>query len=192
MKPRMEESGRAFGWMGLSAGLMFIGIMGVSVLPPRVTEAANTVKIGYLDAQVVLDHTKAGAEAKDGMQEFVKSRQRIINLEEKEIKQLQEELSRQAAVLSPEALREKEVELQRKLVSYQQKAGDLTREVQDKNKEILVKFHRKLEDVVKKIAKRDGYTYILDKNAEGGILLYAEDSFDLTQTVIKEFEKASR
>ena len=191
--PKTEVIGRGSGltiaWVALWS---MLGFMGVAVLLPGKAEAASQLKIGYVDAQEVLDKTKAGGEAKESMQAFVKSRQNIINLEETEIKKLQEELSRQAAVLSPEALREREDELQSKLMSYQKRAGDLTREVQEKNKEVLVKFHRKLENIVKKIAKREGYDYILDRNAEGGVLLYAKDSLDLTQTVIKELEKAFR
>jgi outer membrane protein len=153
--------------------------------------AADSVKIGYVDAQKILDNTKAGKKSKESMEEFVKSRQKIIDLDESEIKQLQDDLTRQAAVLSPDARREKEESLQRKVMEYQRRAGDLNKEVQMKKKEVLDKFNNDLEAVVKKVAERSGYSFVIDRNAEGGVLLYAKESFNLTDEVVKEFEKAS-
>jgi len=153
--------------------------------------AADSLKIGYVDAQKVLDNTKAGKKSKDSMEEFVKSRQKIIDLDESEIKQLQDDLTRQTAVLSPDARREKEESLQRKVMEYQRRAGDMNKEVQMKKKEVLDKFNDDLEAVVKKVAEHGGYSYVIDRNAEGGVLLYAKESFDLTDEVIKEIEKAN-
>ena len=169
----------------------FTGIISIWIfLAAASVQAADTLKIGYVDAQKVLDGTKAGKKAKADLEEFVKSRQKIIDLDESEIKQLQDDLTRQAAVLSPDARKEKEEALQRKMMEYQKRGGELNKEVQDKRKEVLDNFNKDLEGIVKKVAERDGYTYVIDRNSEGGVLLYAKDSLDLTGDVVKEFEKA--
>ncbi len=178
---RLIRSGAGRASWAVLAGLLMAG---------PAAWAADSLKIGFLDAQKILDNTKAGKKAKEAMQEFVKSRQKIIDLEENEIKQMQDDLARQAAVLSPDARRDKEDTLQRKFMEYQRRATDLNKEVQGKNKEILERFNKDLVGIVKKIAEREGYTYIIDKNADGGVLLYAKDSLDLTDEVIKEFEKS--
>jgi outer membrane protein len=159
-------------------------------LTASAVQAAESLKIGYVDAQKVLDSTKAGKKAKDSMEEFVKSRQKIIDLDEADIKQLQDDFTRQSGVLSAEARREKEEGLQRKVMEYQKRAGDLNKEVQNKKKEVLDQFNKNLEDIVKKVADRGGYSIVIDRNAEGGVLLYAKESLDLTDEVVKEFEKA--
>jgi Skp family chaperone for outer membrane proteins len=46
-------------------------------------------------------------------------------------------------------------------------------------------FHKTLEQVVKNIADKESYTVILDRNAEGGAIIYAKESLDLTDKVIK-------
>ena len=178
MKQRIKRTGWVAGWILLGA-----------LLTGGPAQSADSIKIGYVDAQKVLDNTKAGKKAKDNMQEFLKSRQKIIDLDESEIKQIQDDLGRQAAVLSAEARREKEDALQRKFMEYQKKAGELNKEVQGKNKEIFERFNKDLEGVVKKVAEREGYSLVIDSNAEGGVLLYAKDSWDLTEAVVKEFEK---
>lgn len=174
-------------WMGAVSGLLLAWMFWVA----PVVQAADAVKIGYVDAQKILDNTKAGKKSKEGMEEFVKSRQKIIDLDESEIKQLQDDLQRQGAVLSPDARREKEDSLQRKVAEYQRRAGEMNKEVQSKKKEVLDKFNADLEGIVKKVAERGGYSFVIDRNAEGGVLLYAKASFDLTDEVVKEFEKAS-
>jgi outer membrane protein len=154
-------------------------------------QAADPVKIGYVDAQKVLDNTKVGKKSKESLEEFLKSRQKIIDLDESEIKQLQDDLMRQTAVLNPDARREKEESLQRKVMDYQRRAGEMNKEVQVKKKEVLDKFNKELESIVKKVAERGGYSFVIDRNAEGGVLLYAKESFDLTEEAVKEFEKTS-
>lgn len=173
-------------WVGLGMGW----ILAWTFLTVATALSADSIKIGYVDAQKVLDTTQAGKKVKESMQEFVKSRQKIVDLDESEIKQLQDDLAKQSAVLSGEARREKEDAVQRKFMEYQRRAGEMTKEVQAKNKEVQERFSKDLEGVVKKVAERSGYTVVIDKNAEGGVLLYAKESLDLTDEVIKEFEKA--
>jgi Skp family chaperone for outer membrane proteins len=67
----------------------------------------------------------------------------------------------------------------------------MNKDVQGKKKEVLDKFNKDLEGVVKKVAERGGYSFVIDRNAEGGVLLYGKESFDLTDEVVKEFEKIS-
>lgn len=173
--------------IGAAIGTLFIWM--VWIIPA--VQAADSLKIGYVDAQKVLDNTKIGKKSKESMEEFVKSRQKIIDLDESEIKQLQDDVTRQSAVLSPDARREKEESLQRKVMDYQRRAGEMNKEVQTKKKEVLDKFNADLEVIVKKVAERGGYSFVIDRNAEGGVLLYAKESFDLTDEVAKEFEKTS-
>jgi len=182
---KMQQAGLGGRMVGAAVGLFFIG----NCLFAAPVQSADPSRIGYVDAQKVLDDTKAGKKAKADMEEFVKSRQKIIDIDEADIKQLQDDLARQTAVLSPDARREKEDTLQRKVMEYQKRATELNKEVQSKKKEVLDNFNKDLEGVVKKVAEQGGYVMILDRNAEGGVMLYAKDSLDLTGAVVKEFEK---
>jgi outer membrane protein len=152
---------------------------------------ADEMKFAYLDAQKILDQTKAGKQAKKTMEEYRDSRQKIIDLDESEIKRLQDDLAKQASVLGPEARKSKEEMLQKKLFEYQQKVGELTKELDSKKRDILTDFNNGLVAAVKKIAEREGYTFVFDENAEGGVLLYAEEKYDITDKVIKEYDAAT-
>jgi len=171
------------------------GLLGVTIsifLLSTVLVGAENLKIGTIDAQKILDNTKSGKKAKATMEEYVKSRQKIIDLEEQEIKNLEDELAKQGPVLSADAKKDKQEAFQRKMLDYQKKVAELNKEVQSKKKEVLEDFNKTLERVVKSIAEKDGYTVILDRNTEGGVIVYAKESVDLTDKVVQEFDKRAQ
>lgn len=176
-------------------GLM-IGLMAVSVVVPAWAESAEGTKLAFIDTQKVFDQSKVGKKAKGLLEEFVKSRQKIIDLEESEIKELEDSLVKQESVLSPEAKKAKQEDLQRKLMAYQKRATDLNREIQDKKAEVLNDFHLQLQGVVKKVAEREGYTMVFDKGAGGpadlAAVLYAKDSLSITDKVLAELDKDAK
>jgi outer membrane protein len=145
-------------------------------------------KIGVIDAQRILDNTQMGKKAKDKLLAFSKNRQALMELEEKELRRMEEDLVKQASVLSPAARREREEHFRRRVQEYQQKAGDLNREVQEKQKDVLDGFRDKVEIIVAKVAKRLGLQIVVDKS-KGGPTIYHEQSLDISAQVIEEFNR---
>ncbi len=176
-------------------GLM-MGVAVLSLVVPAWAQSAEGLKMAYIDTQKIFDQSKMGKKVKGQLEEFVKSRQKIIDLEETEIKELEESLVKQESVLSPEAKRTKQEELQRKLIAYQKRATDLNREIQDKKAEVLNEFHLQLQTVVKKVAERDGYAMVFDKGAGGpadlAAVLYAKESLAITDKVLTELDKDAK
>lgn len=147
---------------------------------------ADSEKIGFVNAQKVLEVSEEGKRVQERMEEYVTTRQKVIDLEERELKQLEEDLTRQASLLSPEAKKVKQSEFQRKLIEYQKKARELNKEVQEKKIESLRNFNKKLELAVQEIAEKEGYLMVLDKNNEGGSVLFSKESHDITAKVIEQ------
>lgn len=145
------------------------------------------MKIGFIDAQKVFETSKPGKEAQKTLEEYVGSRQKIIDIDKAELERLQEELIKQGSVLTPEARKEKEETLNRKMGDYTKKARELEKEVNRKKEEVLGEFNKKFEEMVEAIAKRDKYDLILDKNER--TVIYGKESLDLTDKVIAEMDK---
>ena len=101
-------------------------------------------KIGVVDAARVLSETNVGKKAKDSLTTFSKNRQALIEMDEKELRRMEEDFGRQASVLSPTAKREREEQFRRRVTEYQQKANDMNREVQEKQKDVLEGFREKV------------------------------------------------
>lgn len=151
--------------------------------------ADEPIKVGIINPQKILENTKTGKMATTGLEAFVKERQEIINKEEDTITKLKDQLEKQGAVLSPKVREEKQGELERRVGEYQKKVGEMTREVQKQRAQVLKEFNERMEKVVAKIAEKEGISLVLDGNSEGGAVVYAKDSLDLTDKVIKEYDK---
>lgn len=154
--------------------------------------AADAVKInatiGVIDPQRILNDTNAGKKAKDNLAAFSKNRQALIELDEKELRRMEEDFVKQATVLSPTAKREREEQFRRRMQEYQQKVTELNREVQEKQKDVLEGFRDKVEVIVAKVAKRLGLQVVMDKS-KGGPTIYHEEQLDISNQVIEEFNR---
>ena len=145
-------------------------------------------KVGVVDPARVLSETSTGKKAKDSLNVFSKNRQALIEMDEKELRRMEEDFGRQASVLSPTAKKDREDQFRRRVAEYQQKAGDMNREVQEKQKDVLEGFREKVGLVVGKVAKRLGLQVVIDKG-KGGPTLYSEEGLDITGQVIDDFNR---
>lgn len=145
-------------------------------------------KIGVVDAARVLNETNVGKKAKDSLTIFSKNRQALIEMDEKELRRMEEDFGRQASILSPTAKREREEQFRRRVTEYQQKANDMNREVQEKQKDVLEGFREKVGLMVGNVSKRFGLQVVIDKG-KGGATLYSDEGLDITGQVIDEFNR---
>lgn len=171
----------------------WISVFTILVLPVVLSGcAARGAKIegniGVIDPQKILNETNAGKKAKDNLASFSKNRQALIELDEKELRRMEEDFVKQASVLSPTAKREREEQFRRRMQEYQQKVNELNREVQEKQKDVLDSFRDKVELVVARVAKRLGLQVVVDKS-KGGPTIYHEDNLDISGQVIEEFNR---
>jgi len=169
----------------LCAALLVLSLLGGCAGPDVKVEG----KIGVIDPQRILNETNAGKKAKDNLASFSKNRQALIELDEKELRRMEEDFVKQASVLSPTAKREREEQFRRRMQEYQQKVAELNREVQEKQKDVLESFRDKVEIVVAKVAKRLGLQVVVDKS-KGGPTIYHEEDLDISGPVIEEFNRA--
>ncbi len=172
-------------WIGLLA--LCLQAWGCAGTPT----SQSTVRIGVVDAQRVLSETQAGQEAKDRLNTFMKNRRALVELDERELKRMETELLKQASVLSANARREREETFRRRMMQYQQKAAQLNREVQDKQREVLDGFRHKVEKVVADVAHALSLVLVIEKG-RGGPTVYSDTSIDISDRVIQELNKAGR
>lgn len=168
----------------LVAGAVLVGVI-TGCAPSSIPV---NVRVGAVDPQKVFNESNAGKKAKDVLASFSKNRQALIELEEKELRRMEEDFIKQASVLSPNAKQEREAQFRRRMQEYQQKTAELNREVQEKQKDVLETFREKVEQITAKVAKRLGLQVVIDKG-RGGPTLYSEEALDISNQVVEEFNK---
>jgi outer membrane protein len=150
--------------------------------------AADTIKIGIVDLLRALNESEAGKRAKADLEALIKSKQASIDEKGKKIEALKSDLEKQAALISAEAKKAKEEELERLIRDYQRIVADSQAEVQKKKGELTGVILKDLRDVINTVAQEEGYSLILEK-AEG-LVLYASKHFDITDKITKKYDES--
>jgi outer membrane protein len=168
-----------------------IALLGVAVIAAGVLRAdaagptpAKPPKIGYVDLQRSLNETGAGKRAKGKLETDKKKKQGELDKKQKELQGFAAELDKQRAVLKPDVLRQREKELQEKYVQLQERYFQLQQDLAKQEAQLVRDIFGKAAPVIQEIAKRDGYTMILEKNE--GAVLWAEQTLDITTEVNKK------
>ena len=147
-----------------------------------------TVRIGYVDLVKALNESESGKKAKADLEFLIKTKQTSIDEKGKAIEKAKADIEKQASVLSPDARKTKEEEMERLLRDYQRLVADSQNEVKKKESELTGDILKDLRAIVQKIGEDEGYTLILE-SAEGQIL-YAKKESDLTETVMKKYNES--
>ncbi len=146
-------------------------------------QAVSGVLVGVVDTQWLLKESKLGRQVNDALNQFMKDRQTLLELEQQELRNLENEVLRQGSVLSPSAKQQKEEQLRRRMLDYQQKVGDMNREFQAKQAELFGEFRDQVDLVVQRIAQQRGLVLVVEKGKNTSTRYY-DPSLDFSSHVL--------
>ena len=156
--------------------------------------AAEAFKMGVVDPQAVLEKSKAGRRALDGLKEHATTRQKLLAKDEEELKGLENQLKAQEAGLSESQKREKQAQFRTKIQDYQKRVQDFNQELAVKQKDLVDEYMKKIQAATKSVAEKGSVSLVVDKGSDSTIkiVIYNKDAIDLTEQVIKEFDKLNK
>jgi len=152
--------------------------------------AAQAQKIAYVDLQKALNLSAAGKEAKEKIKAEVQGYDGEVQKRQEELKKLKEDLEKQAMLLSEEARNAKERDYQQKVKEYQRFTKDIQESLQQMDTDFTRKILEDLLKVAQDYGKSQNYTMILEKTESS--IVYADEEIDITDEVIKAFDKQGR
>lgn len=153
--------------------------------------AGEALRVGVMDQQMVMERTKAGKLALEEVKGYSMTRQKIIHADEQELRELDQSLHDPNAKLTDQARQEKEEQLRSKMEAYQRRLQEFNGEVQQKQRQMVVEYAQKIAAAAQVVAQKEGYAAIFDKGNEAliRIVLYHQPGLDVTESVIKEFDR---
>ena len=160
------------------------------VLTPALAQAPQATRIGYVDLQRILARSQAGVQARELLEKDKVGMQKQLDGQKIELDKLRDELEKKGQLLSADARRDKQDQLERKLRDAQRLAGDFEKELQKKEQNMGTKILRELEGVFNKVGKEKGYALILERRQAG--VVYGAPEVDVTEEVIKAFDDETR
>jgi len=168
------------------------GVLVASMWLAHAAVAAETFKVAVMDQQAVMEQSKAGKRALEELKGYSMARQKIVNADEQELKELQDAI--QGGKLTDSAKQEKQAQLQAKAEAYQRRVADFRREVQQKQREMVIEYSKKIQSAAQAVGEKTGYDAIIDKGVESAvkIVIYHQPELDLTGQVVKEFDRQNK
>jgi outer membrane protein len=172
------------------------GLVGAIVIAIVLCGAAYGAefKVAVVDQQQVLERSKAGKRAMDALKEFSAARQRIVSADDAELKRLEDEVKSQDGSLSDAQRREKQELFRTKFESYQRRLQEFNREIQDKQRQLVDEYQKKIEQAASAVAEKGDYAMVLNKGNDETlhIIIYASKAIDITEAVVKEFDRLNK
>ena len=184
----LVRRGRGVGKTGMAALVLIGNLAFVSAA------VAAEFKMGVIDPQVVLEKSKAGKRALDGLREYVSTRQKLLSRDEEELRNTEKQLKEQASKLSEAEKKDKETSFRTKIQDYQKRAQEFNQELQAKQKELVDDYMKRIATATQTVADKAGFQLVLDKGSEQTvkIVIYNKDTIDLTEQVIREFDRVNK
>lgn len=152
--------------------------------------AANTVfaqsKIAIIDVQAITFQSKAGQKSIEELKVLEQSALKKLEAKRAEVKKLADSINNQKASLSPSALQDKNLELNKQSVELERLEKDLQTEFQTAQAKKWDGILKEVEPVINDYAKEKGYDLVFI--VQPGILAYANPAVDITKDIISRFD----
>src|SRR6187200_3661822 len=148
--------------------------------------APGPAKVGWIDLQKTLTDTKVGKTAKNRLEADKEDKQKQVNDMKEKLKKKAEDFEKQRVLLKGEAIAQRERELQEEYAALQQKFMAHQQELAKSEAMLTKEIFQKASSIIESIAKRDGYTMIIEKNE--GAVLWADSALDITAEVNKRLD----
>ena len=162
-----------------------VAVLLALTVPGRPAQAAEQVKIGYLDLDRVVQAAAKQTPEYEELSRELEKRRAEVERRRAEIDKLEEDLKANRVIWSENKTGEQEKLIRDKVddLKIYSEGAQRFRDVEE-NK-ILRRLLPEIAKTVKTIGERDGYSMIFEKR----VLLYGSPNFNLTDTIIKEISE---
>lgn len=152
--------------------------------------AEESLSIAIIDPQAVLENSNAGQKALATLKEHQMVREKLLETDQIEIQKLDQQLQSGTGRSETETQTLRK-QLEGKIQGYQQRIQTFQQELREKQQNVMVEYMQKIKAVAKAVAERRGFSLVIDKGNEAimQVVIYSAKGMDITDEVIKEFNK---
>ncbi len=170
-------------WVGVLAAALALSVSPSLVAQQPAAPAPSLTKVAVVDIQRAVMETEDGLRAQAQLKKYFDRRQAELNGRQEELLKKKDDLEKQSKLLSKEALARAMDDWQRQMAELQQVFQSYNGELGKKQNEITAPIYARVSGYLRKIAKKDGYDVILDRQA----VPYVRSELDLTDLVISMY-----
>ena len=149
----MKRTGAVIGIALIAVGGAVAAWVGVPTTSAQTAPAPAPVRVGFVDIQRVLARSSAGVAAREQLEKEKAAMQRRWTPSAASIEKLRDELEKKGQLLSADARREKQEQLERKVRDARRLVDDLQGTLQKKEEALLAKVLQDVSGLIQKVSK---------------------------------------
>tara|TARA_B100001996_G_scaffold273133_1_gene214001 strand:- start:16 stop:540 length:525 start_codon:yes stop_codon:yes gene_type:complete len=147
---------------------------------------AISIEIGVVDLNQALNQSESGIRSKNILERRGRQKQQEFKLEESELRKLANDL-RNNPLLTPKAKGDKQQELISRQQQLRENVRAFEQEMRLEERRLSEAIFKELKTVIRSISIKEKLDLVLEKNAAQIILYMKENTTDLTQKIIDEY-----
>ena len=150
--------------------------------------AAAQTKVAVIDVQRVVTESDPGKEVMQKLRALSDSKAQQGQTLQQELTALQDQFNKQRFTVSEARQAEMSKQIEDKQIAIKRFQDDAQRELQDAQRRELGNLEERILPLINQIGQEQGLTLIFNKFQSG--LVYADQTVDITDTVIQRFNTA--
>jgi outer membrane protein len=144
-------------------------------------------KIAIVNLQRALNEVDEGKKTMSALEAEKNAKKKELETAAADLEKMRQDLDKQKAVLSKDALQSKLTEMETKYSDLMKKRMDYGQQLATKENDSVGKIIQSLKSIVVDLAKKKGFDIVYENSTE--TILFANNATDITNDVIQAFNK---
>ena len=143
--------------------------------------------IGVVDVQKVIQESKAGERAFNGLKKEFEGRRKELKEDQRRLEVEREQIMKQSQILSASALEDKLTSFEKKEKELVRKQRDLQEELTRKNNVLVGELVDEIEVILEELVSAGKYAFILNRDTR--FVVFAAESVDASEEVRESLDR---
>jgi len=141
--------------------------------------------VAVMDSQRILRDARAGQSVAKQIKAFIDEFQGVVKREEDALRARQQELRQQSAILAPEAVEQRRLELQKNYNDAQRMVQERRQAIDRTRQQALEVIKTQILEIIQEMAKEQQFNLVLDRSAYS----WTTPELDITQEIVSRLDK---
>ncbi|HET9003262.1 MAG TPA: OmpH family outer membrane protein [Gemmatimonadaceae bacterium] len=170
------------------AGVVALAVFAVA---PVAAQAQGTLKFAYIDSRALLAQAPGRAEAEAQFQKEMSSYQQQVQKMGDSLNTMMAAYTKAELTLSPAAKEARQKTIRDKEAAYQERVQGLQEQAQQRQGELMGPIMQLINTAISDVRAQDGYSFIFDVGAQGGVVVAADTTLNITEKVLARLKTIS-
>ena len=169
--------------------MKFLSLIGFFCLLNFVSVEKSLAKVvvGKVNIQKILVSVNESKKIRKKLKATFEKKKGVLKKEEEKIVKMQDDLKKQSSVMNAKARRKREMKIQESFMKLQQKTVEYQKEIEKMENKFKRPMLEKIRKIVDEVSKKSNVDFTYEES--GAAIVYSKESKDLTNEIIKIYNK---